>query len=165
MSRFREENFDHIVERFTAKTNVRLYPKRNYRSISPRKVAIIAAVTALFIALAAFTYPLFSPLYGDALELEATYKGNGSVSIYVKNRSHRDLELQPQVKLVKWITGEEVPQLGGEITFDDLTFPGNSEGTLHMDISQAYDIEMLEQSLISEWYYLELTNYNYIFEQ
>lgn len=165
MSTFTDVNFQNIVNRFERKTGVRLYPKRNYKIRTLPKFAILAATVAVFALLAAFAYPLFSPLNGDALELEATYRGNGNVSIYVNNRSDRVLELQPQVKLFKWITGEEVPQLSGDIVFDELTFPANSEGTLHLDLSQAYDIEMLEQSLISEWYYLVLTNQNFVFGQ
>ena len=165
MSTFRDENFQNIVNQFERKTGTRLYPKRNYKMRTLPKLAILAATVAVFALMAAFAYPLFSPLNGDALELEAAYKGNGNVAIYVKNLSNRDLEFQPQVKLVKWITGEEVPQQSGDMVFDDLTFPANSEGTLHLDISEAYDIQMLEQSLISEWYYLVLTNHNFVFGQ
>ena len=50
---------------------------------------MVTAVLALLLLTTAFTYPLFSPLDGDALTLSAVYEGSGIVSIQVENRSHK----------------------------------------------------------------------------
>lgn len=164
MSKFQKENLNHIQTIFEEKTGVDLRHKR-YSCRTVRRVVLVAAILALCVSLAAFTYPIFSPLDGDALTLSASYEGGGIVSIQVENRSHKKLEFQPQTKLVKWITGEEVTPHSDAVVYSDLTVAPNSTKTITLDLSQAYDMALLEQSMITEWYYLVLTNYNFVFGQ
>ena len=164
MDKPKEQNLRNIQEIFEAKTGVELRKKRHFcRPV--RKAALLAAVLALLMLTAAFTYPLFSPLDGDALTLSAVYEGNGIVAIQVENRSYKKLEFQPQTKLFKWITGEEVEPLSGGVVFGDLVIAPHSVETIRLDLSKAYDMALLEQSLFTEYYYLVLTNYNFVFGQ
>lgn len=172
MNRIQKHNLYHIKRNFEKKTGTLLtariapdghQPVTRHRSLRP--AVLVTIISALCLLLTAFTWPLFSPLDGDALTLSANYEGNGIVSIQVENRSHKKLEFQPQTKLVKWITNEEVPQLTNDITFDDLTITPHSTETITLDLSRAYDMSLLEQSRVTEWYYLVLTNYNFVFGQ
>ena len=165
MSKFTKQNLSNIRSVFEEKTGVDLKHKAYTCRPTIRRTVLIAAILALCVTLAAFTYPLFSPLDGDALILSGSYEGNGIVSIQVENRSHKKLEFQPQTKLVKWITGEEVTPLSDAVVFGDLTVAPHSTKTITLDLSKAYDMALLEQSLFTEWYYLVLTNYNFVFGQ
>ena len=164
MEKLKEHNLNNIQSIFEAKTGVTLGRKQRIpRAV--RKAVLLASVVALFALTAAFTYPLFSPLDGDALTLSATYEGNGIVSVSVENRSHKKLVFEPKTKLVKWITGEEVQPISDWIGFGDLTVAPHSTEILRLDLSKAYDMTILEQSLFTEYYYLVLTNYNFVFGQ
>lgn len=165
MSKLQEHNLRNIQDIFEEKTGTHLKDGGHACRRPISRVALVAAVLAVCAMLAAFTYPLFSPLDGDALTLSATYAGNGIVSIEVQNHSYKPLEFQPQTKLVKWITGEEVTPLSDDIAFGDLTVGPHSTKTITLDLSKAYDMELLEQSFVTEWYYLVLTNYNFVFGQ
>ena len=172
MNRMQKHNLYNIKRNFEKKTGTRLIPRYTASERQPapqrkvfRPAVLVAILSALCLTLVAFTWPLFSPLDGDALTLSATYAGNGIVKIQVENRSHKELEFQPQTKLVKWITGEEVSQLTSDITFDDLSIKPYSTETITLNLSKAYDMELLEQSLVTEWYYLVLTNNNFVFGQ
>ena len=165
MSRFNQENYNSILHLFTMKTGVPTQHRYRNTRCAPPKVVFAVAAVLIFVTMAAFTYPLFSPLRGDALTLQANYEGDGIVSIQVTNHAKRDLEFQPQIKLGKWITDEEILPVSDEIAFDGLKIDGNSVSTLVIDLSKAYDIAMLEESKVSEWYYLILTNQNFIFGQ
>jgi len=134
------------------------------RIISSR-LWLIAAVVVCFVALSAFAVSLFSPLDGDALTLQGSYAGNGIVLVQVENRSNKSILFQPQVKLVKWITEEEVPQLEGQAVFEDRSIAAHSVMTMRIDLSEVYDIAALEQSKPWEWYYLLLTNHDFAFGQ
>ena len=116
MSKFQKHNLNSIKTIFENKTGTRIRyaSTTTYRS-SVRKTAALAAMLVLCVMLVAFTYPLFSPLGGDALTLRAFYAGNGIVTIEVENSSCKNLEFQSSLKLVKWITGEEVDQLSDSV--------------------------------------------------
>lgn len=161
MSRFRRENLNNIKGIFAIKTGVDLAPARPHHPV--RKLAVLAAAVVLCLALAAFTYPLFTPLDGDELTLSGTYEGNGIVSVYVENGSKKDLEFQEQLKLMNWFTEEEAPKLGGEVIFSGTCFKAGTSGTMTIDLSQAYDIEYVETDVQNPWYYLVLTNNNFLF--
>ena len=165
MSKFQKHNLNNIKTIFENKTGTRIrYTSTTYHS-PIHKAAVLAAMLALCVMLVAFTYPLFSPLEGDALTLRASYEGNGVVTIEVENHSHKNLEFQSSLKLVKWITGEEVDQLSDTIEFEGTSISAHSISTMTVDLSDAYDITMLEESMVSEWYYLVLTNHNFLFGQ
>lgn len=161
MSRMTRQNLEHIKDRFAAQTGV----ERNARRTFPgRRLVVVAAVIACCLVLAAFTYPLFTPLEGDELTLKGTYEGNGRVSVYVENGSDKDLHFQEQTKLVCWLTGEEVPRLDGEVRFENTRFPAHSGGIMQIDLSGAYDMEALEgEGKNYQSYYLLLTNNGFLF--
>lgn len=171
MKKMQKHNLYHIKRSFEEKTGIRLitstarYQQPAAHSRSLRPAVLVAVLFALCLFLAAFTWPLFSPLDGDALTLHATYEGEGIVTIQVENRSHKKLEFQPQVKLFHWITGNEVPQAENGIIFAGTTISPKSTEVMTIDLSGAFDIEVLERSKENDWYYLLLTNNNFIFGQ
>lgn len=172
MDKMQKHNLYNIKRTFERKTGTRLmssYSTQERRSAPQRRAfrpaTLVALVSALCLMLVAFTWPLFSPLDGDALVLNATYEGSGIVSIQVENRSHKKLEFQPQTKLFHWITGEEVPQLTSNIVFEGNTISPKSTETMTINLSDAYNMEDLEQSMETDWYYLLLTNNNFVFGQ
>lgn len=162
MSRMNKNNLDNIKDIFEKRTGISLTPEVPQPPI--RKLAVLAAAIICCFALAAFTYPLFTPLDGDELTLSATYEGDGIISIFVENGSEKDLEFQKKTKLIPWITGEEVERLEGEVTFENTTFPAHSSGIMTVDLSKAYDVEALEgDGRNYQSYYLLLTNNNFLF--
>ena len=158
--RFTKRNLKNIQHLFEEKTGVILYPNHSF---SFRKAALLAVTAACCLLLAAFTYPLFTPLEGDALSLSGTYEGNGIVSVHVENRSEKPLRFQKQLKLINWFTEEEAPKLEGEVLFSNVDFPAGTSGTMIIDLSQTYDIAYLEQDVTNPWYYLLLTNQDFLF--
>ena len=160
MSRMTKNNLDNIKDIFEKKTGVALAQSRR----PVRKLIVLAAAVICCFGLAAFTYPLFTPLDGDELTLSAAYEGDGVVSVFVENGSDKELEFQKKTKLIPWITGVEVERLGGEVIFENTKFPAHSSGTMIVDISEAYDIEALEGDGPNfESYYLLLTNNDFLF--
>lgn len=161
MSRMTKQNLDNIRKRFTQQTGMKL----EARTVRPvRKMAVLAMAIVCCLALAAFTYPLFTPLDGDELTLKGSYEGDGIVSIYVENGSDKDLKFQEQAKLIRWLSGEEAPRLDGKIRFENTKFPAHSNGIMTVDLSEAYDMEALEEDgKNQESYYLLLTNNGFLF--
>ena len=166
MNRFTRENLHNIRSIFEEKTGVNLneeqpvYPKRK------AKYLLLAAVISALL-LASCTKVLFSGLDGDELSLGGTYLGDGIISVEVENRSDRELEFQKQVKLMRWTDGEVESVPGGKVRIENTRFPAHSGGTMLVDISGAYDIAALEsvtpQTQKESWYYLVLTNHNFLF--
>lgn len=156
-------NLHNIKSIFQARTGVPLVPSRR----PAKRALLLAAVIACCALLAAFTLPLFTPLNGDVLTLSGTYLGNGIVSVSVKNDSDRELEFQEQLKLISWTTGEEIPPLTGNPSFENTVFPPHSTGTMTIDLSGAYDIDALETTIPGRpkdvYYYLLLTNRDFLF--
>lgn len=141
------------------------YKKRTKKSVWAKWGAIAAAILCFF-TMTAFAGSLFSSLSGDELSLSAVYEGNGVVSVHVENRSDKDLHFQPTLKLMRWSTSEEVEPLTGKVSFSNTEIPAHSSGTMVIDLSAAYDIELLETPLLDDdWYYLVLTNNNFAFGQ
>ena len=162
MNRFRSENMDHIRAIFQEKTGVEL-PAPVHRPL--RAGAAAAAALVCLLALSAFTMGLFSDLAGDELSLGAVYQGDGIVTIQVENLSGKNLKLQPKLKLMRWTTGEELAA-SGPVNFDGLRFSAHSSGTMTVDLSEAYDLSLLETPLEgTDWYYLVLTNDQFLFGQ
>lgn len=163
MSTFKQENLDHIKDIFQHKTGVELSARRPVRH-TVRTAVVLAAVIACF-TLTALAASLFSSLDGDDLGFAATYEGNGIVTIQVENRSSKELHFQPVLKLMRWTTGEEVEPLSDNVRFDGTEIAPRSSGTITIDLSQAYDIQTLEEPLTDDWYYFVLTNNNFAFGQ
>ena len=148
--------------------NPQYYEEGEYQTIGDEthlrpavRTLLIAALIALILAVPGCAKFLFSPLNGDELSLGGTYRGNGIVTVEVKNGSDKELKFQKQLKLMCWETSEEVEKQGGEVVFQNTEFAPHTEGTMVVDISAAYDVAALEQS--SELYYFVLTNNDFLF--
>jgi len=164
MDSFSKTNLQNILDIFESKTGVK--PLNEQRQFKPMKIAsTIAVVILCFLMLTAFTVVRFSSLSGDELSLSASYEGNGIVLIEVENRSDKDLEFQPKMKLMLWSTGEEIAPVTENIEFNGTGIKANSKGVLTIDISKAYDVEQLEKPLNDDNYYFILTNNNFAFGQ
>ena len=137
------------------------------------KWGVVAAVFCFF-SMTVFANSLFSSLSGDELSLSATYEGNGVISVQVENRSDKELNFQSKLKLMRWSTSEEVKPLSGKVSFSNtgipkfsiIEIPNNSNKKIIIDLSDAYDISLLETPISDDdLYYLVLTNNNFLFGQ
>ena len=164
MNTFRRENLDHIKDIFQEKTGVELTRRRPVRR-TVRVIAVAAAVIACCTVTALAVTGLFSSLDGDDLALSAVYEGEGIVTIQVENRSDKVLQFQETLKLMRWTTGEEVVPLSDDVAFAGTKIDPHSGGVMTVDLSGAYDMEMLEEPLTDDWYYFVLTNNNFVFGQ
>ena len=160
MNRMTQRNLEHIKERFTCQTGVELNRRKSFPG---KKMVLLTAVVIASLLLAAFGYPCFTPLDGDALVLQGRYQGNGVVAVYVENGSDKNLEFQEQVRLMCWQTGREVPRMTGVPRFDNCYFAGDSSGIMTIDLSEIYDLSELEQEDNNFSYYLLLTNNSFLF--
>lgn len=164
MKRMTKQNLKNIRLRFQEKTGTNL--DRQPYPVPMRRMLVLVAAVLCCLAMVAFSYPLFSGLDGDELSLSGTYEGKGIVSVHVENRSDKWLRFQEQTKLMRWVTSEEVKRLEGKAIFDNTEFAPHSDGIMSIDLSGAYDIRALEDSPTKgEWYYLVLTNNNFLFGQ
>ena len=162
MEPFTPDRLSHIERRFCEKAGLPYTPRRR----RPVRTLVVLAAALCLLSLTVFAAGIFSPLDGDALSLSARYEGDGIVSITVENGSDKPLTFQPQLKLMRWSTAQEVEPLpGGEVVFGDLRFAPHSEGVMTLDLSGAYDVEALEEPLQDDHYYLLLTNQNFVFGQ
>ena len=164
MDSFNRTNLQNIKNIFEEKTGVDLDMGRQHRH--PIKSAmLIAAVLICSLTMTAFAVSLFSSLSGDDLSLSATYAGDGVVSIYIENRSDKKLSFQKQLKLMQWSTSEEIEPKSGEVIFSGTVFDAHTNGVMTVDLSEAFDVETLEQPLTDDHYYFVLTNNNFMFGQ
>ena len=163
MHSYRSHNLEHIKDIFEEKTGVVLERRRSHHRL--RAALILAAVLGCLTVSTMASQGIFSSLDGDDLALSSVYEGNGIVSVQVENRSDKDLTFQRQLKLTRWTTSEEVAPISGSIFFENTSVPAHSTQIMTIDLSEAYDIEVLETQLTDDWYYLTLTNQNFIFGQ
>lgn len=159
-----KNNLAHIKHIFSQKTGV-ILPKTNTLPRPFKPGIILATLLLLCLGTTAFGFQLFSGLSGDDLSISASYKGNGIVTVQVENRSDKELTFQPKLKLMTWNSGEEILPLANHITFTNNTVLPHANGVMTIDLSQAYDINQLEQPLTDDTYYLVLTNNNFVFGQ
>lgn len=163
MQKMTKQNLNHIKDRFQRETGTQL-PER--KAVPVRTLALVAAVLVMGMALAAFTYPLFTPLNGDELSLGGTYLGDGIVSVHVENRSDKVLTFT-DARLYSWNDGEVTPIPGGQVTILNPKVEPHGEGVLTVDLSEAYDIAFLETTIPGKpkqsWYYLLLTNNDFLY--
>lgn len=142
------------------------HSKRGKKQPKWIKWGVVAAALLCCFSTTVFAISLFSSLSGDDLSLSATYEGNGVVFIQVENRSDKELHFQSTLKLMRWSTSEEVEPLTGEVAFSNTEIPAHSSGIMVIDLSEAYDIALLETPLSDDdWYYFVLTNNNFSFGQ
>lgn len=163
MEPFTHQRQTSIEARFCRKAGLPFSPRRR-RPV--RTVLVLAAVLACLLSLTAFAASLFSPLSGDELSLSAQYQGAGVVAVTVENGSDKVLTFQPQLKLLRWSTAQEVePLSGGAVQFENLRFDPHSTGVMTVDLSGAYDVAALEEPLPGDHYYFLLTNRDFVFGQ
>lgn len=163
MDSFNRTNLQNIKDIFEEKTGVALETRRHRQPV--RTAMLVAAVLVCSLAMTAFAASLFSSLSGDELSLSATYERNGIVSIQVENQSDKELCFQQQLKIMRWSTGEEITPLSDEIAFSGTEFKAHTNGVMTVDISNAYNMNFLEQPLTDDHYYFVLTNNNFVFGQ
>lgn len=163
MDSFSRTNLQNIKDIFEKKTGIDL--DAGHHRYPFRRAMVVAAAMVCCLCMTAFTVSLFSSLSEDDLALSATYEGDGIVSVQIENRSDKELNFQPQLKLMRWSTGEEIVSVSNDITFCETKFDAHTSGIMTVDISKAYDMEVLEQPLVDDYYYFVLTNNNFAFGQ
>lgn len=164
MDSFNQTNLQNIKNIFAKKTGVDLDARQRRH---PLKIAmVVAAVMVCCLSMTAFAVSLFSSLAGDDLKLSAAYEGDGVVAVQVENKSDKELHFQSTLKLMRWKTSEEVKPLTGDVSFRNTSIPAHSSGTMTIELSDAYEMALLETPLEGDdWYYFVLTNNNFVFGQ
>ena len=128
MDSFNKTNLQNIKGIFEEKTGVALETQRRRQPV--RAAILAAAVLVCSLTMTAFAVSLFSSLSGDELSLEATYEGNGIVSIQVENRSDKELCFQHQLKIMRWSTSEDIAPFSDEIAFRGTEFEAHTSGVM-----------------------------------
>lgn len=163
MEKWSRNHLVNIQERFSSQTGVHL-PAKRQRFPLKRMVPMLVATT-LCLSFSAFALSLFSSLDGDELALCAEYQGNGIVTVSVENRSNKKLEFQDTLKLMRWKDCVELAP-SAEVEVEGTTFAPHSDGVMTIDLSDAYDMEQLEEPLAeNDHYYFVLTNNGFAFGQ
>lgn len=162
MDSFTKTNLQNIKHRFEQETGVELTARPRRRTV--RTIAVLAAALICLAATAAASSGLFSSLAGDDLGFSAAYEGNGVVSIRVENRSDKALKFQEQLKIQLWSAEKPLTPIG-QVRFENTEIAPHCEEIMTVDLSDAYDIALLEQPLTDDHYYLTLTNNNFVFGQ
>ncbi len=153
---------EQIQQIFEQKTGVEVKKQQSYGM----KRAVVVFGMICFCVLSAFSYRKISSVYGDEVGFESIYRGNGVFEVIVTNDSDKELQLQEQVKVMQWSSSKEVEGESGKILIDNPKVEAHSKGIITIDLSQGYDIEVLEQPLeAGDWYYFVLTNNGYAFGQ
>lgn len=166
MERFNAKNLKNIQNIFEEKTGTNIKNKKSYVNYGAKQIALVATMMLCFVSLSAFAFSKFSSLEGDEAGFSSKYLGDGIFEITVTNESDKVLELQDEIKLMRWSTSQEVQGDKGEIEYSDLKVDARSKKTITIDLSKAYDVEMLESPLPSgDHYYLVLTNNGFAFGQ
>lgn len=163
MKKFRPINQKNILQIFENKTGLTLTPPKSHHY--GVRTAIALGLATIFGCTIVSATDLFSSLNNDQLSLLASYEGNGIVSVTVENKSSKHLVFEENLKVIRWTTSEELPS-SGTVSFQGTKIPAHSSGTMTIDLSSAYDVELLEQPLPArDGYYLLLTNNGFLFGQ
>ena len=139
------------------------YPAPSQRK-SKKWLALLLVAAILALGLIACAPILFNSISGDDLSFRACYAGKGIVEITVENNSDKNLSFQTKLKLKRWSDGSEIPA-HGKILFQNTQIAPASSGVMTVDLSSAYNLDELETPLHNDWYYLVLTNHNFLFGQ
>lgn len=166
MEKYNKHRLENIQAIFEEQTGVNITKKGSNRFYGVRRTVALAGMMLCFLTLSAFAYSKFSSIAGDEVGFNPVYKGDGIFEITITNLSDKDLELQEQVKVMRWSSAEEVQGDADKIVFENKKIEAHSEGTIMIDLSEGYNIAELEEPLPSgDWYYLVLTNNNFAFGQ
>lgn len=137
------------------------YFSEKVHPVSSRRIVILAAAFLVLLSLCAFTYTYFSTMTGDNLVLSATYAGDGVVLAQVENQSDKELKLEPNVKLLYYSTGKEIPVTGAKPSLTGLVIPPKTTQTVRIDLRLSYDIAALE-ALTNDFVCIQLTNKSFL---
>ncbi|MBQ7360363.1 MAG: M23 family metallopeptidase [Lachnospiraceae bacterium] len=179
MKKFNKQNLEHIKECFEHKTGVNLTDRkfeitgeicgvRSSKLPGPFRFrpVLLAGLAVCLLTFGAFGYAKFSSLASDDVNFQSAYQGEGVVKILVSNESNKTLELQKQIKLMRWSTGEEVVGDKDQIDYSDMIVEPGCSQVITIDLSKAYDVAMLEAELAEkDHYYFTLTNNDFAFGQ
>ncbi len=165
MNHFRKHNLHGIKDSFTQATGVEL-PKEERKFTNVKTLVVVAVLAFIMPFSAGAAVNLFSGLEGDSLSFSPQYLGKGKFAIEIENKSDKELQFQETLKLMKWSGSVEIEGDKDKVVFEGTTFPPHSKGVMTIDLSTAYDVENLEKKLPQgDWYYLILTNNNFLFGQ
>ncbi len=165
MNSFKKTNLQNIRNIFEEKTGVDLSQRQRPHVRLVKIAAPLAAIMILCLGMTVSAFSLFSSLEEDDLAIRAAYEGEGIVSVHVENRSGKELHFEPRLKLMRWASNEEIKPVSDDIAFTGTIFEAHSSGVMTIDLSRAYDLDMLEQPLVDDYYYFVLTNNNFAFGQ
>ena len=154
---FTRENLNNIKDIFQAETGVQL--KRKKTSHTVRLVVVFAALLACM-GLNALGGGMFDSENGDKLAINAEYMGDGIIHVHIENKSDNTLEFQELLQLKRAYAQDDMEQKG-QLKFQNTKFRPHSSGTMIIDVSDAYDLEELEEPLVMEWYRMYVTNNNF----
>lgn len=145
---------------------LRRVKEQEYMKFKCKKMVLIAASMLCLVMVSAFGYGKLSDLRGDEVGFGTQYLGEGIVQVYITNSSDKVLQLEENLMLCRWAGEELVPTEGGIVDFRGTEIGAGEEGVLTLDLSGAYDVELLEQPLDEgDHYYLVLTNNHFAFGQ
>lgn len=166
MEKYSRKSFRNIQSMVQDKTGADISTKRGLAGYKTKQTALLAGCLLCLAVSCAFGYAKFSDLNGDTAGFASAYQGGGRFEIVVVNYSDKELELQDNVKVMQWSTGEEVEGDRGKIRMSGRTIAPCSEGIVSIDIAEGYDVETMAKNLQDgDWYYFLLTNNDFIFGQ
>lgn len=166
MEKYNRKNLRNIQMIIQNKTGISVSSDKKIKVYKIRKIAFLTGCLLCLVPLCAYTYEKFSDLKGDRAGFASVYKGDGRFEIVIMNYSDKELDLQDNVKVMQWSTGEEVEGNNKKIKMEMPTIAPHSEGVALIDISEGYDVEtMMENLHDGDWYYFILTNNNFVFGQ
>ncbi len=163
MNSFGKKNLQNIKNIFAEKTGI--IPDTRPCRHPGRLAAAAAALLVCCLGMPTLAYSMFSSLSGDDLAISAVYEGDGVISVRVENRSDKELNFESRLKLMRWSDNVEIQPLSGSVDFTGTKFQAHTDGIMTLDLSEAYDMDALEQPLVDDHYFLVLTNNNFIFGQ
>ncbi|MBQ9122225.1 MAG: M23 family metallopeptidase [Lachnospiraceae bacterium] len=175
MKKMSKENLEHIKSLFEENCGVNLKENTSksrvkemkfYVSNQKSKICLATCMTLCFLSFAAFGFAKFSGLSGDDASFSSAYQGDGVIKLTVSNQSDKILQLQKQLKLMQWSTGEEIQGEKDKIVYSDMSVNPGEEKEIIIDLSLAYDVQALEEKLDEkDHYYFVLTNNDFAFGQ
>lgn len=168
--KFNREHKRRIQGIFEEKTGAVLRSGRKTSAQNPlcrRFALVLALVLVCCFTTGGLAVSRFSSLEEDDLALAAVYEGDGIVQITVQNRSDKNLNFEEQLKVMQWNSSKEVePKEDGDVIFLGTSIPAGETGTMTINLSLAYDMQLLETPLEKgDHYYLVLTNNGFLLGQ
>ncbi len=119
-------------------------------------ILLVAAGPNRIAVLAEEIQQLFHPEPDTKFGIGAAYEGNGMVTLKIENYTDEDMVLQTtQLQLRRWSTAAPVETISDiPLIADAQIIPGHTAGTIVLDLRGIYDVDMLEEPLKDDHYYL-----------